>query len=1282
MSVDEVRRRLQNSTLLIYRVLTWLVLGCGLLFAAVILALRYWILPDIGEHREAIALALSRGATQNISIGAISANWDGLRPQLALSKVVVHDAEGRPALELPRVDATLSWRSLLLFQVNFHSLDIHRPQLQVRRDSAGRITVGGVAVEGAGQGDGAFSEWLLSQREIEIFDAALDWHDEMRAAPVLELRKVQLRIVNRGGRHRFALSAQPPQAISAPLDLRADLRGEDWSELTGRMNGQWYVHVASIDIAAWRQWVDFPVQMSQGSGALRAWMTFADGKMQAGTADAELRDVRARLATNLPELDLRQMGGRLGLKRTPGGFELNARRLGFITGDNLALPPADISLRLSGGGSDYTRGELQATSLDLAPLVTLADRLPLHAGFRGALEAYSPGGGVHDLSVKWDGAWPDLKTYSLRGRFNELSLRRHGNWPGFTGFSGNIDGNERGGNLNVSSQRAVLDLPRVFRERLQFDSLTGQLGWTRQPGGIELRFGNFAYANSDLAGTLFGSFRTAADGPGVADLTGHLTRGVARRVTDYLPLQVAQTSRGWLDQAFTAGSSNDVRFRVKGDLRDFPFAGEKAGVFEVAAKMQDGTLNYGEGWPRISGIDGDLLFRGQRMDINVRQAMIGDVRLSRVRAQIPDLVHHEEVLDVSGEAEGQTADFLQFIAQSPVRGMIDGFTDGMQAQGRGKLGLKLTLPLRRLKAGKVAGNYQFINNQLTPEPGFPPLEQVNGRLEFTESMVRVPGATAQFLGGPLTVSAGSQRDAAVSIQFQGRINADAARRAGNNIEWLRHIRGATDWRGTLTLRNKRTDFVIDSSLQGLAVSLPAPFAKSAAETLPLRVERRFTGAQQERLAFSLGNVTNGVLLRRSQGGELRIERGTVRFGEGLATEPDRPGLQLGGSIRQLDADGWIALLGKDSGGAGSLPVTADLRIGELEWFDRRFSAIAVTATPQPGVVQLTLKGREVEGAASWRGQGRGRVTARLRRLVLPARDEAAVVAAAQPAAQQAAAEQAALELPALDVVIDEFQLADKVLGRFELQATPQGRDWRIERLRVANPDGTLNIDGLWQSWLSRPGTQVNVRLDVVDIGRMLARLGYPEGVRRGTAKIEGSLAWAGSPQRIDYPTLSGNFVLDAAKGQFVKLDPGIGKLLGILSLQSLPRRISLDFRDIFSEGLAFDEIVGAVKVVKGIASTDNLRIAGPAARIVMSGTVDLAKETQALRVKVSPQLSDTVSVAGALIGGPVAGVAAFIAQRLLKDPLNQIAAHEYDVTGNWADPQVAKVERATEALTP
>lgn len=1265
------RNWFQSCSLWGYRLLTWGILTCGLLFAAVILVLRYWILPDIAAYRDDIARTLSRAVQQNVSIGGISANWDGLRPQLALSQVVVHDAEGRPALELPRVDATLSWRSAALLQVNFHSLDIYRPVLTVRRDTRGGITVAGIALNLDEQGTGGFSRWMLSQRDIEIHEARLLWSDEMRAAPVLELNRLQLRIVNNGDRHRVGLRAVPPAALASPLDVRGDLTGEDFQSLSEALTGRLFVQLDHVDIAAWRQWIDFPVHFPHGSGALRAWLTFNRSELTGVIADTELQNVKTQLGASLPELDMRELGGRFSWKRVADGFELATRKLTFTTGDKLTLPPVDLLLRLRGeGAAGYSRGEFQADGLELAPLVQLADRLPLAAELRKSLVTLAPTGGVHDLALSWSGSWPQLTAYSARGRFHELSLRQHGAMPGFSGFSGNIDGTEKGGTLHVATQKAALDLPNLFRERLLLDTLTGQLAWSRVAGGTELRFSNFAYANADLAGTLFGSYRTAADGPGVADITGHLSRGLAARVMAYLPLTVAKNSRGWLDRAFLAGSSNDVRFRLKGDLREFPFADERGGIFEVAAKISGGTLHYGDDWPEINGIDGDFTFRGKRLEMNARQAVIGNVRLGKVRAQIADLVHSDAILRINGDAEGATADFLEFIERSPVSAMINGFTDGMRAQGQGRLGLNLTLPLQAMSKSRVSGNYQFINNQLLPAPGFPALDQVNGRLEFTESSVRVPGATASFLGGPLSVTAGSQRDAAVSIQFRGRVNADAARRAGG-AEWLRHLRGSTDWRGALTMRNKRVDLVVDSSLQGLAVNLPAPFTKTAAESLPLRVERRYTGPQQERIAIHAEGLVSAVLLRRGEQQEARIERGTVRFGEGVAAEPDRAGITVSGAIKNLDFSEWLALSGESGGGGGINLAAVDLRIAEMRVFERRFADLALRASSPSGVLQASVRGRDIEGTLGWRAQGKGRLTARLRRLNLPAAEPSpAAVAGAQ------AAEARAPDLPALDVVVEELLLAERSLGRLELQATPQQRDWRIERLTLITPESQLNVDGVWQNWLAQPRVQVNVQLMANDVGRLLARLGYPEGVRRGTAKLEGTLAWSGSPQRLDYPTLNGNFVLDAAKGQFVKLEPGIGKLLGILSLQSLPRRITLDFRDIFSEGLAFDEIVGAIKVMQGVASTDNLRISGPAARINMNGQVDLARETQKLRVKISPHLSDTLSVAGALIGGPVAGVAAFVAQKLLKDPLGEITAYEYDVTGTWSEPLVNKVARS------
>jgi uncharacterized protein YhdP len=338
----------------------------------------------------------------------------------------------------------------------------------------------------------------------------------------------------------------------------------------------------------------------------------------------------------------------------------------------------------------------------------------------------------------------------------------------------------------------------------------------------------------------------------------------------------------------------------------------------------------------------------------------------------------------------------------------------------------------------------------------------------------------------------------------------------------------------------------------------------------------------------------------------------------------------------------------------------------VDLLGRRFNQFAVKATLQDGQWRGTVAGKELEGTVGWDPKGRGGIVARLKTLTIPAAETA--VSAARPGAKYR-------DLPAIDLVAEQFVKNDKQLGRLELIANPRPDMWRIEKLRIVNPDAEFTAEGMWQTGLTEPRTQVSLRLDTPDAGKLLTRLGYPEGVRRGRAKLEGALAWRGAPYDFDYPSLSGGLLLEVRQGQFNKLDPGIGKLLGILSLQALPRRITLDFRDIFSEGFAFDDIVGAIKIDRGIAGTDSFRIQGPSARIVMAGEVDLARETQKLRVRVSPSVSDGVSIAGALIGGPIAGVAAFLAQKILKDPLDQMVAHEYAVTGTWSEPVVSRTER-------
>jgi len=370
-------------------------------------------------------------------------------------------------------------------------------------------------------------------------------------------------------------------------------------------------------------------------------------------------------------------------------------------------------------------------------------------------------------------------------------------------------------------------------------------------------------------------------------------------------------------------------------------------------------------------------------------------------------------------------------------------------------------------------------------------------------------------------------------------------------------------------------------------------------------------------------------------------------------------------------DGWLDLLGPGSGGPRIEWSGVDVSLGALDALGWRFGGLSVKASVQGGQWRAALSGKELDGDVTWQPQGGGKLVARMRTLAIPEASPGAAVAAGHDPQSRVDPQ----DLPALDVVAEQFLIHDTLYGRLELNAVPDGRDWRLERLHLANPEANLALDGAWRSAQPRPVASINLKLETGDIGKLLTRLGYPEGVRGGTARLEGSLTWNGTLYELDYPTLSGVLSLQAAKGQFVKLDPGIGKLLGVMNLQSLPRRANLDFRDVFSEGFAFDEISGTARIERGTATTENFRVRGPAASVVMGGRVDLARETQNLRVRITPQLTESVAVAGALVGGPIAGVAAYIAQKAFRDPIGKLASFEYDVTGTWSDPTVKRVPR-------
>lgn len=1249
---------------LLRRILFYAVMAWVLFFASVVVALRWWILPDIGHYRPDIEAGITRALGQKVSIAKIESGWLGLRPHLKLEQVVVHDAIGLPSLNFERIDATLSWYSLPTAELRLHRLEITRPRFDLTRKSDGLIYVRGfTSAINDTRTPNTFGNWLLRQESIQLNHATLEWHDLSREAPPLLLTDVGLRLKSSGKRHRFGFVATAPKALASTLDLRGDLHGKSfdhWQDWYGAL----YADLGKTDITAWAPWIDLPYRVSQGHGAMRLWSDLQHGRPVSVSAQVQLEKVRARLGQKLPELDLAQLAGHLAWRELPKGFRFESKAMAFDAGTGRRFNIKNLLARYeSADAKRPEQGEFRAENLDIAPLLALSEYLPLSDAQRMRLKEVSPQGAFKRLALTWSGPAEAPQEYDVKGEFSNLGIQALGKLPGFANVSGELQADPKGGTLKLSGKGTQLDMPLVFRQALQFDTMDVAASWRIKNRLLRLNIDKASFANAHMQGAVSGSYESSANGLGIADITGRLTRAEAAAANLYMPRAVGEKTHDWLKGALVQGKSDDVRIRLKGPLDHFPFVGDREGLFQVTAKVRDGVLQYVPGWPRIENVQAYLDFHGPRMDISNAQGTIFNTRIARAKIAIADLSHHDPLLEVDGEAQGPTMDQIRFINESPVAQSLDSFTAHIRAEGSGKLNLSLRLPIERLQDTRVAGNYQFQSNKIGLGINAPTFDQASGRLEFSDHGIVIPKMTAQLLGGPVSIVSRTTTDGVVRMSINGRVSAEGLQK-GFPGPFAQRLKGGTDWSASVAVRKKAVNLVLASNLLGLGSELPYPLAKTASESMLLKFERRYIDATHDALNFDLGKQLAAQLLRDTAGDEPKITKGKIHFGGGVAT-PAQDGVWVGGELEKLDADLWRSLLYSSEDEPPLLPLAGiQMQVKAFDFLGRRLNNFKLNALAKQDAWQATVGSDELQGELNWREREGGRLVARIAKLVYP---EAAPPRGVQPAGGHD------LELPALDIVIDEMQLKKSSLGKVELQANKQGNDWRIERLRISNPDATLNADGVWQSWLVQPQSKLNLDLDVNDVGKFLARMGYPERIRGGTAQFNGTLSWRGSPQDFNLATLSGDMKLDSRRGQFMKVDPGVGKLLGLLSLQALPRRLTLDFRDVFSDGFAFDSILGVMNVNQGVVSTKDFVMQGPAAVVTMTGTTDLSRETQNLKVKIVPVVGDSVSLL-AFLGGPVAGIGTFVLQKLLKDPLGQIAAYDYAVTGTWENPVAVKVD--------
>lgn len=1335
------------------------------IFCALFLALRYAVLPQIENYRADVEKIATKAIGLPVSIGSIAASWQGLRPQLSLGNVLIRDRDGHKALTLPGVSATVSWGSILLADVRLHSLEIDRPEVDVQRDAQGNFFVAGLLVDMRQAGGGKAANWALSQHEITIRDGQLRWQDGLRHAPELLLNHVNATLRNDGHRHQFALKATPPAQLAAPLDVRASFSHPYFSQKisdASRWTGELYTDLRDTDLAAWKTYIDFPFDLQRAKGSVRAWLAFDHARVADLTADLTLSDVVAQLRKDLQPLELVKVNGRVSVGETLGtkigdgtptfgtqGHTISLVDFSLQTSDGLILPKTTISERyVAGKNGKPERMEVRARLLDLQALTNFAGRLPLSAAQLRMLADFSPRGQLKDFSAQWQGAYPNIESYNVKGQFIGLSLNAQAARiarpasrtvpaqaavpaiPGFENLSGSINASNLGGAFLLASRQIKLALPTYFVEpEVVFDELNMDAKWVFQKNDqLFLDVRKMTFAREGLTGSLSGTHlmplnRQAGHPLGTIDMSGTLTGLELKRLGDYLPTELDPEVRTWLTGALVGGTLRDGTVRIKGDLAHFPFHIQKPnekpkGEFTFSGKIDDGSLNYvpdmfgrdGKAplWPLLEKVDGTIRFDRTRMEIKGDSAATYGARLSNVKAVIPDLLANDPVLEIDGHAAGTLQNFVRYTVDSPVADWIGRFTDETKATGDATLGLKLALPLNHVIDAKVQGALKLAGNNIILQNGMPALMQSSGQLEFDEKGLTLKGTKANFLGGPLALTGGSQKDGSILIKADGSVSAAGLRKSYPSPalqRLVKRISGNARYGVSIAVRNKHAGIIVESNLRGLGLDFPAPLGKAANDALPLRFDLTELPSDnaavlRDGIKLSLGSAISASYVREKNTADPRAGWRVVRGGIGVNTaapEPDT-GLSVNLNMRSLNIDDWMQITSsitangaKNPGGDQSNmpdfeqyvePDTIAARATELIVLGKKLDQVVVGASHEENVWQANIDSTQASGYVTWSesrsGRGLGKVTARLASLVVPKTAKSDVKDLLE-------GEDTTAEMPALDIVAENFELFDKKLGRLDLAANyvraAAGREWRIRNLSLSNPDATLSASG---SWLAKNGGNVSnlvYKLDIANAGNLLERFGFANVLRGGKGSMNGDISWKGLPFSLDIASLSGNINLDVTNGQFLKVDPGAAKLLGVLSLQSLPRRLTLDFRDIFSEGFAFDGVTGSAAIKDGVATTDNFKMRSVNATVLIGGTASIADETQNLHVVVIPEINaGAASVAYALAINPVIGIGTFLAQLFLRQPLAQAFTFEYNITGPWKDPVVTKIDRKTEKL--
>lgn len=1272
----------------------WLLVAILTILAALATVTARQLLPLLPQYRAEIEQVAGEALGRTIRIGSIEVGWHWLSPQVRLENVrVLQSAQGRVLLKLSTVSVGFDvLRSLIERRPVADTVLLRGVHLKLTRERDGRVSMSGLPLavpSSKGAPGNLSSSWLTGVR-LELENASVLLSDT-RSGADYRLRDLTFSLwVSRDGDIRMAGGARLPARLGRRLSFAAELhglltQGQPWGgriflDLSG----------AHLDTPLLREFAKKLPAMS-GRLSARLWTTWSSGRLQDVSGHFEAMrlalggDVASDTSGRVSPA-LTRLAANFAWSRKAGGWELQANQV--VAGDGERTWPESAFSLAEVNKTDGSRFYGWASFMrleDLTPLLMAQPTLP--SELRERLLALAPSGDVSDL--QFDVSLPNegAPRASVSARFTQLSLRADGRVPGVSGATGTLRATPDGGTLVLDSSALAIDAPRVFSKIPPAAAVRGRVEWSSEPGGLAFHSNAINVANADFS--VKGQFGlwVPKTGHPYLNMLLHMNRGKVAATHLYLPSRLFNADLNhWLDKGLLEGEVTEGNLVLRGDPLHFPFRGHE-GVFEARLKVTGGALAYFKNWPRLSGLKGEVAFDGASLHVDAEGGRLLSTQIESASLDIPDMEHAR--LHIKASGEGPLADVPIYLSYTPLGDGRQALFDEMRAKGHERLSLDITLPLMpgQLKNWRLTGVSRVSDGFFAlPAHDFA-LDAINGRIEFTQRSLRARDVTARFRGQPVKLGATTRADGLATLTLDGHYSV--AELLGKDSPVTRFARGDADVRLSYILpmtpegfRRYGTGIVLASDLRNVAVNLPAPLGKKAGEergfVLRFSVERPHAP-----IWLRYGEAFQAVLRLAGRGNCLYPAAVDLRYDTGAPKLPAQ-GITLEAKVPRLDVDAWR-----------HLQVNTANRPGSSECPNPISDALSRVRSLNVQAQQLHLFGRDFSDASvnaqregqEWLTKVTSNVLSGTIRIPLalhggsPVRFDLSRLAISPNQASSPSGGSATLnpaDLPPLSGRIARVEFDGRTVENVHLTTTPIRDGLQIHQLQIETPQLHTRISGDWRKLNGDTQTHLQIELKTEDAGKALEGLRLSSALAGGKGQASASLSWAGAPYNVSWKTLTGQVSLSLRDGSLKEINPGqTGRLLGLFNLSQLPKRLTLGFGDLFQKGFVFDTLKGDFQFRGGNLYTQNLSIVGASATIGIKGRFGMLAQDLDVNVTVLPQVDSALPLAGAAIGGPAAGAAVYLLDRLLGlgRQLNKAAEIKYHVSGSWDSPQI-KVENA------